>query len=63
MSVADRRCAYPKWEPSKGNPGGDCRAGATKAAPLGSTGLHLALCPPCSEHRVDAVPIEQVEEP
>lgn len=63
MSVADRRCTYPKWEPRRDNPGGDCREPATRAAPLGRTGGYLALCGPCSEHRVDSIPIEEVPEP
>jgi hypothetical protein len=57
-------CEYPRWEPSKDNPGGDCRrTPPTMAAPLGSTGRYLALCPDCAGCRPDAVPIGQVEEP
>jgi hypothetical protein len=35
------------WEPSRENPGGDCRADAVAAVPLGETGRVL---PVCAEH-------------
>jgi hypothetical protein len=58
------RCQYPRWQPSKENPAGDCFiTPATHAAPLGQTGRFIALCVGCSAHRPDAVPIDQVEEP
>lgn len=56
-------CEYPRWSPTRENPGGDCGASpAPMAAPLGRTGLHLALCSGCAPHRVDAVPREEVRE-
>jgi hypothetical protein len=56
-------CQYPAWQPSRENPAGDCRQPPTHAAPLGATGGYLSLCPQHCAHRVDAVPIEQIEEP
>ena len=41
-------CRSPVWEPSRGNPGGDCFADAVAAVPLGETGRVL---PVCAEHR------------
>jgi hypothetical protein len=40
-------CRSPVWEPSRENPGGDCRAEALVAVPLGQTGR---LLPVCAEH-------------
>jgi hypothetical protein len=40
-------CRAPVWEPSRGNPGGDCLADAIAAVPLGPAGLVL---PVCAEH-------------
>lgn len=40
-------CRAPVSEPARGNPGGDCRAPAVAAVPLGSTGRTL---PVCAEH-------------
>jgi len=57
-------CQYPVWEPSKENPGGDCRrTPVTHGAPLGRTGLWLALCGEHAGHRVDAIPAGEVPEP
>lgn len=57
-------CTYPRWEPSKTNPGGDCGIKPpAMAAPLGRTGLWLALCAGCAPYRPDAIPIGQVPEP
>jgi hypothetical protein len=57
-------CEYPRWEPSKANPGGDCSTKPpTMAAPLGDTGRHIALCTGCAPYRPDAIPITSVEEP
>lgn len=42
-----RTCEAPVWEPSRENPGGDCRAPAIAAVPLGQTGRVL---PVCAEH-------------
>lgn len=57
-------CQYPRWQPTMINPAGDCSVKPpTMAAPLGQTGLWLALCTGCAQHRPDAIPISQVEEP
>lgn len=54
-------CDYPKYAPTRANPSGGCGQPATMAAPLGQTGRHLPLCDGCARHRVDAVPLAQVE--
>jgi hypothetical protein len=46
-------CRAPVWEPSRGNPGGDCLADATAAVPLGESGRVL---PVCGEH-ADRYPV------
>lgn len=57
-------CQYPKWQPTRENPAGDClRQPVTHGAPLGRTGLWLALCAECAPHRADAIPAGQVPEP
>jgi hypothetical protein len=61
--VKHRACEYPTAEPSVTNPGGDCRKPGTWAAPLGTSGRFLALCEQHAQHRADAVPIEQIDEP
>jgi hypothetical protein len=38
-------CRAPVVEPSRENPGGDCRADAVAAVPLGDTGRTLPVCP------------------
>lgn len=56
-------CQYPMWEPSRGNPAGDCgRTPAPLAAPLGDTGVWLALCEEHARHRLDAIPSSEVPE-
>ena len=57
-------CQYPKVEPSKANPAGDCsKTPPVMAAPLGRTGGWLALCSGCAPYRQDAIPIGEVPEP
>jgi hypothetical protein len=55
-------CDYPRFAPSRNNPTGGCGRVATMAAPLGDTGRWLPLCGKCAQHRVDAVPLDQIPE-
>lgn len=56
-------CRHPSYEPSKANPGGDCRGPAVRAVALGDTGRWLQVCEDHAGRYRTTIPIEEVPEP